>query len=79
MLMARFITGKGMVVTEDHAQGKQLLQENPCYFTFKRYSNKFQHCFEMSQQRIFIDVPQDGSKATPDNSDEKKETGLCET
>ena len=32
---------------------KELLQDNPCYFTLKRYSNMFQHCFETSQQRIW--------------------------
>ena len=70
--------------TEDYAQGRllnetdsnalasQLLQEKLCYFTLKWYSNKFQHCFETSQQRIWTEIPQAGMRATPDTSDEEK-------
>ena len=40
-------------------------------------SNKCQQCFETSQQRIWTEVPQVGTKGTPDTTDEEKETGLC--
>ena len=33
----------------------------------------------MSQQRIWTEVPQADTKATPDSSDEEKENGLCQT
>ena len=39
----------------------------------KMYSNKFQHCFETSHQRIWTEVPQAGTKQTPDTSDEERE------
>ena len=45
-----------------------------CYLPLKRYSNRFQHCFETSQQRIWSEVRQAGTKATPDTR-----YGLCRT
>ena len=32
-----------------------------------------------TQQRIWTEVPQAGTKATPDTTDEEKETGLLQT
>ena len=46
---------------------------HPCYVTLKRYSNKFQHCFVTSQQRIWTELPQVGTKATPDTREGRKE------
>ena len=54
---------------------KELLQENPWQFMRKRHINTFQHLLE----RIWTGVPQADTKATPDPSDEEKETGLCQT
>ena len=48
--------------TDSNAFDKEFLQENPCYFTLKKYSNNFQHCFAASQQRIETEVPQIGTK-----------------
>ena len=86
MLLSKSMVVHGRLYTGNTAQWadgnvfiKKLLQENLCYFTLKRYSNKFQHCFETSQQRILTEVLQSGMKATPDTSDEEKETGLCQT
>ena len=39
----------------------------------------FEHCFEMSQQRIWTEVPQAVTNVTPDTSEEENETGLCQT
>ena len=85
MMMARFLTGKGLVVHEGHAQGRPLsetesnslakeeLLGNPHNVSLKRYSNTLQHCFETFQQ-MWTDVPQAGSKATPDTRDEVEES-----
>ena len=43
--------------------------KNLFIFTRKRYSNKFQHCFEISQERIWTKVP----TATPDTRYEEKD------
>ena len=85
MLMARFMTGKGLVVhikgnaqgrplseTDSNALAKEFLQENACYLTLKRYSNKFQYRFEMSQQIIWTEVLKASSKTTSDTSLEEK-------
>ena len=45
----------------------------PCYVTLKRYSNKFQHCFVTSQQSIWTELPQAGTKATPGTREGRKE------
>ena len=45
----------------------------------KRYNDKFQHCFDTCQQRIWTEVPQAGTKSTPDISDEEQETRLCQS
>ena len=45
----------------------------PCYVTLKRYSNKFQHCFVTSQQSLWTELPQAGTKATPDTRVGRKE------
>ena len=68
--------GRPLSDTDSNALTTELLQENQCYFVFKRYSNKFQHSLEMSQQIIWTDILQAGTKATPDNSDEEQETEL---
>ena len=81
---------KVMSSTEDYYQGrplnetdnnelldKELQQENRCYCVLKRYMNKFHHCFKTSQPKNWTEVPQAGTKATPDTSDEeKKRRGL---
>ena len=89
MLLAPVMTEHAVVVhgrlrpgktaqTDSNALAKEILQNNPCYFTSKRYRKVSQHCLEMSQQRICTEVPQAGTKATPGTSDEEKETGLCQ-
>ena len=57
---------------------KELLQENLCYFIFKRYSNKLLHCSETSQQSIWSEVPQASTKGTPDTSDGKKDWAVSD-
>ena len=70
--MVDYAEGRPLSEIDSNALATYLLQENPCYVMFKVYINKFQYCFETSQQRIWTEVPQPDTKATPDNSDEKK-------
>ena len=84
ILMAHFRTGKdldvqGMRERQSNELTKELLQENMCHYILKRYTIMFEHCFEMSQQRIWTEVPQAGTNVTPDTSEEENETGLCQT
>ena len=63
-----------------NAFAKEIMQEDLSYFTLKMYSNMFQQCFETStQQRIWTEVLQAGTKAKPDTSYEEKEPGHCQT
>jgi len=53
-----------------------LEQEHSGCFRLKTYGNKFQYCYEMSQQGICTQVPQASSEATPDTCDEKRDWSL---
>ena len=84
ILMAHFRTGKllvvqGMTERQSNVLTKELLQETTCHYILKRYTIMFEHCSEMSQQRIWTEFPQTVTKVTPDTSKEKNETGLCQT
>ena len=57
IMMAHFRTGQILVVQgmrerQSNVLTKELLQENMCHFILNRYTIMFEHCFEMSQQRI---------------------------
>ena len=48
---ADYTPGRPLSEANSNALAKELLQENLCYFTLKRYSNKFQHCLKTSQMK----------------------------
>ena len=74
--MEDYSQGRPHNETNSNALAKKLLQENMCFFTLERHSNKLQHCFEMPQQRIWTEVPQAGTEAPLDASDEEKDWTL---
>ena len=47
-----YAEGRPLSETDSNTLNKELLNENPYYFTLKGYSNTFQHWFETIYQRI---------------------------